>query len=232
LTRARAWATITAEMEASAPRIKSERDRRRLPPRPKAYRWARRIAGLVATAALLGTGAAAALMVVPDGGDDSVLEAAPAATSKAKAKKSETPRKARKARPKGPTKAQLAARRAAVAEVRRQGFTTLAATDYDPKATLRVLVGRPVGDAAGGSHAFFFLRDRFVEKDALAPSSRLRVASAGKVTVTLSYGVYQPGDLAGAPRGRKRVRFRLEGDRIQPLDTMPLDAARFQRRSG
>ena len=54
-----------------------------------------------------------------------------------------------------------AARRArtAVAEVRRQGFTTLKPSDYDPKATLRVLIGRPVGDAAGGNRAFFFIKD-------------------------------------------------------------------------
>ena len=61
----------------------------------------------------------------------------------------------------GPTKAQRAQRTAAVAELRRQGFTTLKLADYDYKATLRVLVGRPVGDAAGGSYAFFFLKDRY-----------------------------------------------------------------------
>ena len=43
-----------------------------------------------------------------------------------------------------------------MAEVRSQGFTTLKPADYDPKATLRVLVARPVGDAAGGYRAFFF----------------------------------------------------------------------------
>ena len=37
------------------------------------------------------------------------------------------------------------------------------------------------------------------------------MAKQGKVTVTLSYGVYAPGDAAGEPSGRKRVRFRLEG---------------------
>jgi hypothetical protein len=94
-----------------------------------------------------------------------------------------------------------------------------------------VLVGRPVGDAAGGTRAFFFLKDRFLGNDALAPSSKLTVAKQGKRTVTLSYGVYNPGDTAGAPSGRKRVRFKLEGEGIHALDTVPLDSARFQRRT-
>ena len=115
-------------------------------------------------------------------------------------------------------------------EVRRQGFTTLKQTDYDPKATLRVLVGRPVGDAAGGNRAFFFLKDRFLGNDATGPSAKLTVVKKGKRTVTLSYGVYSPGDTAGAPSGRKRVRFRLEGEQLKPLDTIPLDSVRFQRR--
>jgi len=218
-------------MDASARRNKHDRDQRRLPARGRASRWALRIAGLLATAALLGTGVAAALMVVPDGGEDSVLQTAPAATPQPKAKKKKTA-KARKAKPKGPTKAQLAARTAAVAEVRRQGFTTLKQSDYDPKATLRVLIGRPVGDAAGGSQAFFFLRDRYVGNDARATSSKLTVVRQGKVTVTLSYGVYESGDTAGKPSGRKRVRFRLEGEAIHALDTIPFDTARFQRRTG
>jgi hypothetical protein len=218
-------------MEASARKVQAERNRKRLPPKRSEYRWARRIAGLLATAALLGAGVAMARMILPDArGEESAVAAAPTATpGKEKAKKKAARKKPSK--PKGPTKAQLAARTAAVAEVRRQGFTTLKLRDYDPTATLRVLVGRPVGDAAGGTRAFFFLKDRFLGNDALAPSSKLTVAKQGKVTVTLSYGVYNPGDTAGAPSGRKRVRFKLEGEGIHTLDTIPLDSARFQRRT-
>jgi hypothetical protein len=217
-------------MDSSARKVQAERNRKRLPPQRSGYRWARRIVGLLATAALLGAGVASVLMVLPDGGgEESAVAAAPSATpAKEKPKK----KKAKKAsKPKGPTKAQLAARTAAVAEVRRQGFTTLKLRDYDPKATLRVLVGRPVGDAAGGQRAFFFVKDRFLGNDATAPSSKLTVARTGKATVTLSYGVYAPGDSAGAPSARKRVRFRLEGERLRALDTIPLDSARFQRRT-
>jgi hypothetical protein len=219
-------------MEASARKVQAERNRKRLPPKRSSYRWARRIAGLLATVALLGAGVAIALMILPDdGGEESAVAAAPTATPvKEKAKKKKSAKK-KSSKPKGPTKAQLAARTAAVAEVRRQGFTTLKLRDYDPKATLRVLIGRPVGDAAGGTRAFFFLKGRFLGNDALAPSSKLTVAKRGKVTVTLSYGVYKPGDTAGAPSARKRVRFRLEGERIHALDTIPLDSARFQRRT-
>jgi hypothetical protein len=220
-------------MEASARKVHAERNRKRLPPKRSGYRWARRIAGLLATAAFLGAGVAIALMILPDsGGDDSAVAAAPTATPvKEKAAKKKKTAKKKQSKPAGPTKAQLAARKAAVAEVRRQGFTTLKLSDYDPKATLRVIVGRPVGDAAGGTRAFFFMKETFLGNDASAPSSKLTVAKKGKVTVTLSYGVYNPGDTAGAPSGRKRVRFRLEGGRIHALDTIPLDSVRFQRRT-
>ena len=114
--------------------------------------------------------------------------------------------------------------------MRQKGFTTLKQSDYDPKATFRVLIGRPVGDSAGGNRAFFFMKDTFLGNDALGPSTKLTVAKTGKVTVTLSYGVYASGDPAGRPSARKKVRFRLEGTRIHALDTIPLDSARFQRR--
>ena len=58
----------------------------------------------------------------------------------------------------------------------------------------------------------------------------LRSRARASGTVTLSYGVYAPGDTAGQPSGRKRVRFKLEGDVLTPLDTIPFDNDRFQRR--
>jgi hypothetical protein len=217
-------------MDPEARRVQAERNRRRLPHQGAASRWARRIVGLLATAALLGSGVAIATMVMPDPGRDSVVEAAPAATPE-KAKPTPTPAK-KKAKKKGPTKAQLAVRKAAVAEVRSKGYTTLTLGDYDFKATLRVLIARPVGDAAGGYRAFFFLKETFLGNDSLGPSSLLKVSRQRKTSVTLSYGVYATGDTAGQPSGRKRVRFQLEGGGIRALDPIPLDAARFQRRQG
>jgi hypothetical protein len=222
-------------MDASARRVRAERDRRRLPEKGPWSRWTRRIAGLLATAVFLGVGFASAQMILPDTGEDSgaAITAAPAATPAKKAKHKKSDKK-KASKPKGLTKAQKAARADAVKEVRSQGFTTLHAADYDPKATLRVLIGRPVGDAAGGYQAFFFLKDAYLGKDALTPSTYLRVSKKGttKTTVALTYGVYAPGDPTGEPSGRKRVRFRLEGQAIHALDTIPLQAARLQRASG
>ena len=217
-------------MDSNARRVQAERNRKRLPPRRKSSRWARRIVGVLATIAFIGVGVAIAQMVIPepDGTEASAASLAPTATA-TPAKKHKTAKK-KKAKPKGPTKAERESTKAAVAIVRQKGFTTLKQSDYDPKATFRVLIGRPVGDSAGGNRAFFFMKDTFLGNDALSPSTKLTVARTGKVTVTLSYGVYESGDPAGQPSARKKVRFRLEGTRIHALDTIPLDSARFQRR--
>jgi hypothetical protein len=216
-------------MDRSARRVKAERNRRRLPRRGGVARWTRRLAGVLGTAALLGVGVAMAQMVLPNGGEDPVSAATPSPTSTA-TPKPKTEKASKPKKPKRLTKAQKQAREDAVAEVRSQGYTTLKPTDYDPRATLRVLIARPVGDAAGGYRAFFFNETTFLGNDARANSSVLRVSRKGKVTVTLTYGLYRPGDPAGQPSGRKRVRFKLEGDTLTPLDTIPFDKDRFQRR--
>ena len=215
--------------DSRARRVQAERNSRRLPPRRKRYRWTRRIAGVLATIAFIGVGVAIAQMVMPERDDIEANAAAPAPTPTATPAKKHKKAKKKAAKPKGPTKAQRAALKSAVAVVRGKGYTTLKQSDYDPKATLRVLIGRPVGDSAGGNRAFFFIKDQFLGNDALGPSTKLTVAKTGKLTVTLSYGVYEAGDASGAPSGRKRVRFRLEGTQIHALDTIPLDSARFQR---
>jgi hypothetical protein len=217
-------------MDSNARRVQAERNRNRLPPRKKSYRWARRITGLIATIAFIGVGVAIAQMVLPDRDDTEANAAvAPTATATATPAKKHKAAKKKKAKPKGPTKAQRQALADAVAVLRQKGFTTLKQSDYDPKATFRVLIGRPVGDSAGGYRAFFFNKEAFVGNDALNPSTKLSVAKKGKLTVTLSYGVYESGDPAGQPSERKKVRFRLEPAGIHALDTIPLDSARFQR---
>jgi hypothetical protein len=220
-------------MDSSSRKVQAERNRKRLPPKRKAYRWTRRIVGVIATIAFIGVGVAIAQMVLPDKDGTDAAAATPTATPvKEKATKKSSAHKKKASKPKGPTKAQREALNAAVASVREKGYTTLKQSDYNVKATFRVLLGRPVGDSAGGSRAFFFAKDQFLGNDALNPSSKLTVAKAGKSTVTLSYGVYSQGDIPGDPSGRKRVRFRLEGGRIHALDTIPLDSARFQRPKG
>ena len=129
-------------------------------------------------------------------------------------------------RPKGPkplTKAQKAARTDAVAVLRSQGYTALKTTDYDPRATFRVLIGRPVGDAGGGSYAFFFNGNTFMGKDTLSPTAKLRVVSHGKKNLTLGYGVC-------CPQKTVKVRFRLEPQGVHALDTIPASYQRSIRR--
>jgi LppP/LprE lipoprotein len=199
--------------------VKAERDRRRLPRRTSGSRWLLRLVGVLATAAFLGVGIASALMIVPDKDSGSAalaVEPTATATPKPKAAKKKV-----KPKPKGPTKAQLAVRKAAVAELRSQGFTTLRQSDYDFKATLRVLIGRPVGDAGGGSYAFFFNKGTYLGKDSTSPSTKVTVAKQGKSSVTLSYDT---------SAGRTKVRFKLDEAGLQPLDPIPAPAERFAPR--
>jgi LppP/LprE lipoprotein len=206
-------------METTARRVKHERDRQRLPYRSGMERWTYRVVFVLATAAFLGVGIASALMILPD---DNVTKGVAVVTPTPAAKKAAAKHhKAKSTKPKGPTKAQRAQRTAAVAELRRQGFTTLDQRHYVYTANLRVLLGRPVGDAAGGSYAFFFLKDRFLGKDSTTPSNKLSVAKTGKNQVTLTYET---------SAGRTKVRFKLEGETLQPLDAIPPPGERFVKR--
>jgi hypothetical protein len=206
-------------MESTARRVKHERDRQRLPYRSGLERWTLRFVFVLATAAFLGVGIASALMILPD---DNVTKGVAVVTATPAPKKVAAKHaKAKSTKPKGPTKAQRAQRAAAVAELRRQGFTTLDSRHYAYTANLRVLIGRPVGDAAGGSYAFFFLKDRFLGKDSTTPSNKLSVAKTGKSQVTLTYET---------SAGRTKVRFKLEGETLQPLDEIPPAGDRFVKR--
>ncbi|MDA0137840.1 LppP/LprE family lipoprotein [Solirubrobacter deserti] len=190
--------------------------------------WTQRVAGVLATVALFGVGVAVFNLVRPDDGAAVVASetaATPTATPKQSSKK-----KSKKAKPL--TAREKQARADAVDDVRMQGDTTVREADYDPRARLRVLIGRPVGDSTGGYRAYFFTKDGFVGKDSDFRSTELEVAKQGKATVTLRYGVYKDGDRAGEPTGTKRVRFRLDGTALTALDVVPSADERFQRSSG
>jgi hypothetical protein len=209
-------------------KVRRERDRNRLPARSAWARWTRRIAGLLATVAFLGVAVAIFQMVRPESGAAvNASEATATPTAEKSSKKKSTKKKSTK--PKPLTASQKRAREKAVEAVRAQGDTTLHAADYDPRARLRVLIGRPVGDATGGYSAYFFTKDGFVGKDAQYRSSKVEVAKQGKATIMLRYGVYKDGDKAGEPSGTKRVRFRLDGGTMTALDTVPAAEDRFQR---
>jgi hypothetical protein len=201
-------------------RTRRERDRRRLPPKSPWAVWTRRIVGLLATAAFLGVAVAIIQMVRPDGGAAVVASEATATPTATEKKQSGSAKKKKSSKPKPLTAAQKRARDRAVDTLREQGDTTLRPQDYDPRARLRVLIGRPVGDSTGGYKAYFFTKDGLVGKDGDFRS------------ITLRYGVYKDGDKAGQPSGTKRVRFRLDGLSLTALDTVPPAEARFQRASG
>ena len=176
------------------------------------------MAGLLGTAALLGTGVAIAVMVLPPSGDKTAVTSAPAA-GPAAAEKSRRPQL---------TRAQRRARRAAVALLARRGFEPVRLADYDPRDDLRVLLGAPTADDAGTRTAFFFVGRKFAGRDSDSPSANLRVVRTGERSVTLRYGLYEPGDRRCCPNGGSdQVRFRWDGEALAPADEIPAASARI-----
>ena len=172
----------------------------RMPPaRPRRRRWPKRILGVLATAALLGSGAAIASMVIPKD-EVAVTPAAPAATPAPVAKK----------KPGGLTAAQKQARHAAAVTMREQGYEPVRLADWKPANELRVMVGQA---DTGARRAFFWVKREFVGNDDPSSSGKLRVASVGKRGVTLAYGL-----TAG---GTEKVRFEWRDGQLQPTAAVP-----------
>lgn len=199
-------------MQATARRVRADRNRRRLPYRGAISRWTRRITGLLATAAFLGVGVASYKMIAPEHSASASAALAPQPTATATTHHRKAKHHARK--PKGLTKAQKAARTAAVAEVRRQGYTTLKASDYDPRSTFRVLIGRPVGDAGAGSFAFFFNRGTYLGRDSLSPSASVKKVGQTPNSVILSYRTC-------CPAKHVHVRFKLQSGGVHASSLVP-----------
>jgi hypothetical protein len=184
-------------------------------------RWIARVMAILATGALLAVGVAVVTMIrteADSSAEDQALLAEPTPTptpaKKAKSKRS----KAAKL-----TKSQRAARRAAVAELRRQGYRPVRLADWHARQTLRVLIGTQ----DGARRAFFFVGRRYIGNDATTPSARLAVGSQRERSVTLVYPVWRRGDRACCPHGGKvRVRFHWEGGRLQAQSAIPDAAAR------
>jgi hypothetical protein len=157
----------------------------RYPPAPHRRRWPSRVLGVLATAALLGTGVAIALMVMPEPEEQAAVKSTPApAPAPAKADK------------RALSKRQLAARRAAVRTLVEQGYEPVRLADWRPANELRVLVGE---SDTGAMRAFFFVNREFVGNDDASSSSRLRVAKVGDEAITLAYGL--------STGGNEKVRF-------------------------
>jgi LppP/LprE lipoprotein len=191
---------------------------RRRPPRR--VRWARRIGGILGTAALLGVAVYMGTMVAP------ARNATPAFVPKVESPKASTKGKHHKAKPKhtGPTlsAAQLAARTDAVSLLRSRGYVTVNPAAYDPRHQLRVLIGYRSGDPLGPRRAFFFVGTRFIGNDAGDGSSLLKLKRSGKRWATLSYGVFAPGAKACCPASTAKVRFAWNGTSLAPQGAIPL----------
>jgi LppP/LprE lipoprotein len=201
--------------------------RRRPAPRPRGVRvQLARVIGLTATALLLAVGVAVLVTVTRDDDASSAKETfAPTATATATA----AARRKAKAVPRL-TNAQKQSRTAAVGQLRSQGFEPVAISTYNPRQSLRVLIGRPKASSVGvrGRRAFFFAREQYLGTDAASPSLRLKVASQKGSQITLAYTRFAVGDKACCPSdGTVRVRFRLDGERLSPLDPIPPPAARL-----
>jgi LppP/LprE lipoprotein len=180
----------------------------RYPPAPRRRRWPSRILGVLATAALLGTGVAIALMVIPTPEEEEV--AAPAPSPAAVDVAADKP---------GLTAKQRAARRAAMATLDEQGFKPVRLADWRAEHELRVLIGR---DDAGAERAFFFAGRRFVGNDDAVASASVRVAAARETSVTLTYRLFEPTDEACCPKGeRVKVVFRWRDGTLSPAATVP-----------
>jgi LppP/LprE lipoprotein len=179
----------------------------RYPPAPRRRRWPSRILGVLATAALLGTGVAIAYMVMPEPAEEEASQPTPPAAA------NPAPKKA------GLTDAQKAARKAAVTTLKEQGFTPVRVADWHPQHTLRVLIGR---DDTGAERAFFFVKRRFVGNDDAAASASVRVSAANAKGVTLTYRLFGATDLACCPKGeRVKVTFRWKDGTLVPAAEVP-----------
>ena len=141
---------------------------------PRRRRWPARLLGLLATAAFLGSGVLIAYWVMPQ--KDTPAVHSP--RSKAAVKKHRVKHKPTL------TKAQLTARKAAVAKVTADGYEPVGLASWRPRSELQVLVGR---NDSGAMRAFFFTGSTFVGYDDADTSNHVRVIRAGDSRVTLGY---------------------------------------------
>ncbi|HEX5621137.1 MAG TPA: LppP/LprE family lipoprotein [Solirubrobacteraceae bacterium] len=168
-------------------------------PRRRRRRWPRRILGVLATLAFLGSGAAIAYMVIPQ-----EEEPTPAPVQQDAAVKGAT-----NAKP-ALTRAQKRARRDAVAQLAQEGYEPVRLADWRPKAPLKVLVGRSDTDAM---RAFFFADGEFIGYDDKTTSNHLRVVKAGGNAVTLAYKL-SDGTTA-------KIRFEYADGTLTPSEPVP-----------
>ena len=177
-----------------------------------------RILALAGVGGLLLVGLISLILVfsAASGGDE---EPETAAQATATATPSPTPTPEPTPTPVPLTAQQKQERQAAADIVTSRGFEVVRLRDYDPRKTLRVLIGRSTTDTF---LAFFFVNGDYIGNDAEDSSAKLRVTKKGDLQVTLAYGIYAPGDEPDTPTGGPvRVRFKWDGTRLAPQDPLP-----------
>ena len=176
---------------------------------------------MLGTAGLAGVAVAIAMMVMPNHHPGAAaLATTPTPTPAHKAHK-------KRHKPAGPSKAQLAARRAAVGVVRAQGYTPVSLSDYDFKTRLHVLIGKRASD--GARLAFFFILEHYLGHDSVSPSARVSVAANARKSVTLAYRTYGASEPACCPAGPQvKVKFVWNGTALVPEGTIPPSSARLR----
>jgi hypothetical protein len=165
-------------------------------------------------AGLIGIGLACLVMIAGafSGSDEeAVSTAAPIPTRTQKP----TPTPKPKPTPVPLTAEQRTMREAAAQIVTSRGFEVVKLRDYDPRRTLRVLIGR---ETSGLRRAFFFVDERYIGNDAGESSAKIKVKRQGRTQVTLTYGLAQGGPVD--------VRFRWDGTKLIPLEALPSAALR------
>src|SRR4051794_11701000 len=180
-----------------------------------------RLMGVTATSALLAIFAWTLLAIYAERkGQESVVDAAPAATpapaakQKAKAKQKSKPKL---------TPSQRRDRAAAVATLGELGYRPITLKTYAPGHLLRVIVGK----GEGGQRAFFFAGAKYLGNDATDDSAKIEVVRAGNKSIALSYRLFAEDDRPCCPSGAKvRVLFRYDGEKLAPQTTIPPSAQR------
>lgn len=178
---------------------------------------AARVLGVAGVVGLLLVGVACVMMVagVGRGGGNDV----PVAAASATATPTPTPTPKPSPTPVPLTPEQRVVRKTAVELVRSRGFEPARLRDYNPRRTLRVLLGKRTD---GARLAFFFVGDRYIGNDAGEASGKVRVRRQANRRITLAYGTYAPGDKGCCPTGGPvNVRFDWDGAALRPLDPLP-----------
>lgn len=111
----------------------------------------------------------------------------------------------------------------AAAEVlKAHGYVPVDASQYQPKQTLAVLIGRRSESSTYGEQAFFFLDGRYIGTDTKEASASVQLVSQSETEVTLAYPLYRPSDPLNAPSGGSAVvHFQLDDGKLQAAGQIP-----------